>query len=986
MGKKGFTLVELLAVIAIIAVLGIITIPMVMTTVEEANKSAFTSSAQNVLDTAKAYVTRIEETGNFPDEGVLVSDLKSELKNFNYISGIILKEEDGSIIVDGLSDGKYCASGTKNNLRVVKGDCSSLDNTPPTVKVLLNKRTSTSITILVNASDATSGIYGYSYSIDGVHYSEIKQNNIYTVDGLEKNETVTIYVRVYNNRYDKTNSEENLTLSMTEQFVEFTTLEIEKPKFVISTSESSATTVKLVDIIYPENIGEYEYSYEIDGVEEIVNGNKVRLTITNNSIIKARIKTSTEIIENELRIAGLDNEGPEANIVYNQNWETSKKIKIEVTYEQTGLPNEPYSYDGGRTWTSNNEKVYVSGEVVQNKIQVRDILGNITTKLKVNGEETEEIIIDYVDNEKPSCSLQVIKGTEGTNGWYTSNIEIGFNETKDVAKYCNNGVCEETEPGSGIKNSNVDITQITKDGTTTVTGTVVDNVGNKGTCTLTIQKDANKPVTPTITSSDGKVSGEWHSANYNLTFSGSNSISGVQYQYSTDGQNYINGNSISVSNNTSGVIYYVRTCSHAGICSEVTSYQAKLDKDIPSVPTITSSDGIKSGNWHNTNFSLVFSGSSSVSGIIYQYSTNGVNYTNGSKVNIASNTSTTYYVRSCNGSGLCSLATTYEVKLDKTVPSISAKNAVVYLGFQASKNIVELFNIGSYGISGGTTTCYLIQNNRRSKVVSNNNVLNLGINIIECEAVTGSGNKANSRVTIKHQYSASPYCAAGTYQNGTCYFESNASVCGTEQKPVTTQVYSSCATTVNTCQYGCDTVWNANINCTTVQDTNNCIKLKCTLCSYCSKLPTNHNKGFDSSSKCVSFCDKVGGRCSTTVTGILSTCHWTTYDTYGQSCEYCGSETVYSNDRCAGKKTATCTQYGTKQVCSGGYEQTNCSSCKTGSYNECRAGYITTTTIETVAASCNKAEYIRYSCTTSGINTNNNQTISASTVGSICQF
>ena len=83
--RKGFTLVELLAVIAIVAVLGIITVPMVMTTVEEANKSAFTSGAQNVFDTARTYITRIEETGTLPDEGISVNELKNELKNFNHI-------------------------------------------------------------------------------------------------------------------------------------------------------------------------------------------------------------------------------------------------------------------------------------------------------------------------------------------------------------------------------------------------------------------------------------------------------------------------------------------------------------------------------------------------------------------------------------------------------------------------------------------------------------------------------------------------------------------------------------------------------------------------------------------------------------------------------------------------------------------------------------------------------------------------------------
>ena len=98
----------------------------------------------------------------------------------------------------------------------------------------------------------------------------------------------TIYVRVYNNLYDKTNSEENLAVSMTEQLVEFTTLNIEKPKFVISTSENSAATIKLVDIIYPENNGNYQYTYEINGKEEVVNSIK---TLIEKKIISYIFKT-----------------------------------------------------------------------------------------------------------------------------------------------------------------------------------------------------------------------------------------------------------------------------------------------------------------------------------------------------------------------------------------------------------------------------------------------------------------------------------------------------------------------------------------------------------------------------------------------------------------------------------------------------------------------------------------------------------------------
>ena len=762
--RKGFTLVELLAVIAIVAVLGIITVPMVMTTVEEANKSAFTSGAQNVLDTAKTYITRVEETGALPDEGISVNELKDELKNYNYISGIILKENDGSIIVDGLSDGKYCASGTKNNLRVIKGNCSNLDNTPPTVKVLLNKRTSNSITILVNASDSTSGIYGYSYSRDGKNYSEIINNNIYTVDGLKKDETVKIYVRVYNNLYDKTNSEENLAVSMTEQLVEFTTLNIEKPKFVISTSENSAATIKLVDIIYPENNGNYQYTYEIDGKEEVVNSDSVRLNITSNIVIKARIKSGTEIIENELRIAGLDNDGPIANIVYNRTWEKSKKIKIEVISEQTGLPDEPYSYDGGKTWTNNNEKVYVSGENVTNKIQVRDILGNITTKLKINGEDKEEIIIDYIDNERPNCTLKVTNGTDGLNGWYISNVKIDFDKINDVSKYCNNGVCEDKTPGSGIKNSNIDIRQVTSDGITNVTGTVIDNMNHSNTCNITIKKDT-------------------------------------------------------------------------------------------------------------------------------------------------------------------------------TTPNITAKSSTTNLKFNENKKLIDLFNVSEYGKSSGTTTCYLIQNNQRGKVVNNNNELGLGINIIECEMVTGAGNKASSRVTIKHQYSASPYCTAGTYQNGTCY------------------VYSSCAYTVNTCSYGCDSSWNSCQSQSTV-----CQGGYITTTGYgqCSACGVSNNcktwgsweapSGWDRCDPCngstTSCCNHVKGGWSCAWAGCTRSCKSYYY-------AYCNSCPVQSWSNCATQSS----------VCNGGWDYYNCSSCYYGNPNECRGGNVS------------HAEYLRYNCPNGG-------TLS----GNICQF
>ena len=51
---------------------------------------------QSVLEAAVAYVTRVEETGEIPESGIKVEDLSEEIKNEKYISGVILKNSDGS--------------------------------------------------------------------------------------------------------------------------------------------------------------------------------------------------------------------------------------------------------------------------------------------------------------------------------------------------------------------------------------------------------------------------------------------------------------------------------------------------------------------------------------------------------------------------------------------------------------------------------------------------------------------------------------------------------------------------------------------------------------------------------------------------------------------------------------------------------------------------------------------------------------------------
>ena len=80
----------------------------------------------------------------------------------------------------------------------------------------------------------------------------------------------------------------------------------------------------------------------------------------------------------------------------------------------------------------------------------------------------------------PTCSLTVTSGTLGTNGWYISNAAVGFSNI--------------TEQVSGIAYKNIDIPNVTSNGKTTVTGTVMDQAGNIGTCSIDVYVDKVAPV------------------------------------------------------------------------------------------------------------------------------------------------------------------------------------------------------------------------------------------------------------------------------------------------------------------------------------------------------------------------------------------------------------------------------------------------------------------------------------------------------------
>ncbi len=110
MKEKGFTLLELLAVIVILSVITLITVPMLMNVIEESKKKALVSSVQGILDSTN-YFTMSHEKGVYEflfDEEHKGSTLKGE--KLEYKGNI---DGEGKLYLDKEGNTSICISNDK---------------------------------------------------------------------------------------------------------------------------------------------------------------------------------------------------------------------------------------------------------------------------------------------------------------------------------------------------------------------------------------------------------------------------------------------------------------------------------------------------------------------------------------------------------------------------------------------------------------------------------------------------------------------------------------------------------------------------------------------------------------------------------------------------------------------------------------------------------------------------------------------------------
>ncbi len=103
-----------------------------------------------------------------------------------------------------------------------------------------------------------------------------------------------------------------------------------------------------------------------------------------------------------------------------------------------------------------------------------------------NGHKATCSITVKKDSVKPSCSLKVTSGTFNSNGYYTSNVVVGFASRTDKESGVNAFGIGKSTTFAGNTTYTISTT-----GKHTVYGYVRDNAGNVATCSITVEKRDN---------------------------------------------------------------------------------------------------------------------------------------------------------------------------------------------------------------------------------------------------------------------------------------------------------------------------------------------------------------------------------------------------------------------------------------------------------------------------------------------------------------
>lgn len=126
MTKKGFTLIELIAVIVIIGIIALITIPFITNIVQNSRRDVFVDSAYSIIDAANQYRATAIMTHKDRTLNITYPDTEKKLSLSGALTpdyGNLKMDEEGNIEFKLWSDrAKVCLTKTKNENKIQMTD------------------------------------------------------------------------------------------------------------------------------------------------------------------------------------------------------------------------------------------------------------------------------------------------------------------------------------------------------------------------------------------------------------------------------------------------------------------------------------------------------------------------------------------------------------------------------------------------------------------------------------------------------------------------------------------------------------------------------------------------------------------------------------------------------------------------------------------------------------------------------------------------
>ena len=178
--KRGFTLVELLAVIVILAIILVIAVPKIMNTIKDTTKASFESSAkmvaaqvENQYTAAKTLGKEFLDTGSCKQDWAGLNDTDYATCTYDISDGTAKVTLKGS----GKFNGLYVCNGTRSNATATEEGCTSSNTLVAHIQNLYNNETTRTANGLTKDNTVDENIR-YSGSNDVVkNYVEFGNDN-----------------------------------------------------------------------------------------------------------------------------------------------------------------------------------------------------------------------------------------------------------------------------------------------------------------------------------------------------------------------------------------------------------------------------------------------------------------------------------------------------------------------------------------------------------------------------------------------------------------------------------------------------------------------------------------------------------------------------------------------------------------------------------------------------------------------------------------